>query len=127
MAVLTEASPRVALGAFNRIADRWGLPPEQRAVLLGRSGRTAYRYEKPPNRLAGDLRERISLLVGIYEDIRMLFGAGPIADGWVKRPNRDFGDHAPLDRMLAGQVGDLVAVRRYLAVARQGITPRGAA
>ena len=121
-ALLAPASPRVALNAFKRIASRWGLTPGQQATLLGRSGRTPYRWvDDPPARIAPDVRERISHLVGMYEDIRLLFGEGPIADEWVKRPNRDFGGNAPLARLLAGNVSDLVAVRRYLAVARQGL------
>ena len=119
--VLATPSPRVALNAFKRIAARWNLSPEQQSKLLGRSGRTPYRWTEPPARLAAGVRERISLLVGIYEDIRLLFGEGPIADEWVKRPNRDFGDNPPLARLLAGNVSDLVVVRRYLAIARQGI------
>jgi uncharacterized protein (DUF2384 family) len=120
--LLATATPRVALNAFKRIAARWRLSAEQSSTLLGRSGRTPYRWvDEPPTRLAPDVRERISLLVGIYEDIRLLFGDGPIADDWVNRPNRDFGDHPPLARLLAGNVSDLVVVRRYLAVARQGI------
>jgi hypothetical protein len=126
MAILAEASPRVALNAFTRIADRWKLTAQERRTLLGRSGRTAYRYDVPPTRLGDDVRERISLLVGIYEDVRLLFGSGELGDGWVKRENRDFGGHAPLQRMLGGKIIDLVTVRRYLAVARQGIAPGAA-
>ena len=121
-ALLAAPTSRVALTAFRRIAERWRLSPEQQSALLGRSGRTAYRWvSDPPAKLADDVRERISLLVGIYEDTRLLFGDRTAADEWVLRPNRDFGENAPLARMLAGNVSDLMAVRRYLAVARQGI------
>lgn len=122
--VLAQPTPRVALTAFARIVARWGLEPKQAAKLLGRSDRTVtYRYAERPGRLPADVLERISLLVGIYEDVRLMFGSGPIADEWLKRPHRDFGGRAPLDRMLAGNVADLVAVRRYLGIARQGLAP----
>jgi hypothetical protein len=114
----------VAINAFNRIADRWELSPDQRALLLGRSGRTAYRWKggatSEGRPLQRDILERISLLIGIYEDIRKFFGAGPAADGWIRRPNADFGGEPPLSRLLAGNVEDIVEVRRYLGAARQG-------
>lgn len=120
--LLNPASARVALNAFKRIAARWGLSPSQQSTLLGRSGRTPYRWvDEPPARLAPDVRERISHLVGMYEDLRLVFGEGPIANEWMTRPNRDFGGNPPLARLLAGNVSDLVAVRRYLAIARQGL------
>ncbi len=121
-----SSSSKVAVTAFNRIADRWGLDPGQRALLLGRSGRTAYRWAKPGGSaessrpLQRDTLERISLLIGIYEDIRAFFGSGPAADGWITRPNADFGGEPPLNRLLAGNVEDIVAVRRYLGATRQG-------
>ena len=63
--------------------------------------------------------ERISLLVGIHEDVRAVFGLGAAADEWIRRPNDDFGGDSPLDRLLGGNVQDIIDVRRYLALARQ--------
>ncbi len=122
MTVLDPATPRVALNAFNRIADRWRLSTDQRSALLGRSSRTSRRYDVAPAMLAPDVQERIELLVGIYHDLRQLFGLGALADEWVKRPNRHFGRHAPLDRMVTGKIADLAMIRRYLGVARQGLS-----
>jgi len=124
--LLAVPGARVAFGAFNRLCDRWKLPAAQRTILLGRSGRTAYRYAESATPLSPDVRERISLLLGIYDDVRSLFGSGSAADAWIRHPNRDFGGNAPLDRMLTGKISDLVVVRRYLAVARQGVVPESA-
>ena len=41
-----------------------------------------------------------------------------LADGWVKRPNAFFGGQTPLERMAAGDVTDLAAVRAYIDAAR---------
>jgi hypothetical protein len=126
-ALLAPPSARVAITAFNRIADRWVLDMPQRALLLGRSERTVYRWAKSGGAgeetrpIQRDTLERISLLIGIYEDIRAFFGAGPAADEWIRRPNADFGGDPPLRRLLAGNVGDIVDVRRYLGAARQGL------
>jgi uncharacterized protein (DUF2384 family) len=120
--VLASPSARIAIQAFEKMADRWHLSRAQRATLLGISERTAYRWAKEPARgdPSRDTLERISHLIAIYEDLRVLFGAGDAADGWVDRPNDDFAGDRPMRRMLGGNVEDIVTVRRYLDLAREG-------
>ena len=77
-------------------------------------------YENPGRSIPADVTERIANLVVIWEDLAALFGRGPIADEWVRRTNRDFGGEPPLIRMTSGLMGDLIDVRRYLDIARQG-------
>lgn len=91
------------------------------ARLLGVHERTLRRmYENPGRAIPADVTERIANLVVIWEDLAALFGRGLIADEWVRRPNRDFGAEPPLRRMTSGLMGDLIDVRRYLDIARQG-------
>lgn len=120
--LLSPASPRVALNAYERIADAWRIDPAQSAVLLGVSTRTAHRWFKENWRdhVRPDTLERISHLIAIWEGLAALFGRGELARAWVKRENADFGDQPPLQRMLHGNVQDLVFVRTYLDRARQG-------
>lgn len=120
--LLARPSPRVALTAYERIAEAWKLEPEHSAVLLGVSPRTVYRWLKEDRRdhIRPDTLERISHLIAIWEDLAALFGRGEPARTWVKRENADFGDQPPLRRMLHGNVQDLVFVRTYLDRARQG-------
>ena len=40
------------------------------------------------------------------------------ADAWGRKPNRHFGGQTPIERMAAGDVTDLAAVRVYLDAAR---------
>ena len=113
-----EVRPRVALGAFRRLADRWGLGPKERAKLLGVSLKSIARYENKdtmPRELDRDKLERISYLLGIFRALNTIFGdASAAATDWLRRPNRAFGEQTPLDRMLAGNVADLAFVRLYL-------------
>lgn len=115
------SSAQVAVTAVRKIAERWALTGAETASLLGIHERTLRRmYERPRRAIAADVTERVANLIVIWEDLAALFGRGTIADEWVRRPNRDFGGEAPLGRMTSGLMGDLIDVRRYLDIARQG-------
>jgi hypothetical protein len=81
----------------------------------------------PPNRVnfnskavrvAPDTLRRIGYVAGIYKALQILYSDPHVADTWVLRPNRAFGERTPLERMRAGDVTDLAAVRSYLDAAR---------
>jgi hypothetical protein len=111
--------------AFTRIATLWGLSIEEQLALLGEPARsTFFAWRKHPERatLPRDTLERISNLLGIYKALQILFPDPAVADAWVRKPNAApmFGGRSALERMLAGNVSDLHAVRRYLDAARGG-------
>jgi uncharacterized protein (DUF2384 family) len=120
VAIASTAGP-VAVKAFNRVADAWKLTRTERRTLLAISDRTADRWKDPakadPSR---DQLERISYLLGIYGGLASIFENAPFAHEWVRRDNADFGGKRPLDRMLAGNVGDLAFVRAYVDAWRAG-------
>ncbi|RAR68236.1 uncharacterized protein DUF2384 [Paraburkholderia unamae] len=121
---LTEMSA-AGLRAFFRIAGDWDLSAEEQIVLLGSPGRsTFFKWKQSPQsaRLGRDTLERLSLLLGIYKALQILLPQPAAADTWIKRPNSapPFGGRRALDRMLAGNVSDLVAVRQYLDAMRGG-------
>ena len=119
---LTTADAR-RLGAagmrtFLAIADEWQLTVATRRVLLGGIGESTYHKWKlgdvgTPSR---DQLERLSLLLGIYKALRLLFSDDATGVRWLKASNTepDFAGQSPLDRMLRGSIEDLYAVRRYL-------------
>ncbi|MBB5406628.1 hypothetical protein OKW40_006483 [Paraburkholderia sp. RAU6.4a] len=133
-----EASPRRSLSeptltqmsaaglrAFFNIARDWNLSADEQIVLLGKPGRsTFFKWRATPEtaRLSHDTLERLSLLLGIYKALQILLPQPSAADTWVKRPNSapPFGGKRALDRMLAGNISDLVAVRQYLDAMRGG-------
>ncbi|MCG5074781.1 MbcA/ParS/Xre antitoxin family protein [Paraburkholderia sp. RG36] len=121
---LTEMSA-AGLRAFFNIARDWDLSTEEQIILLGSPGRsTFFKWKQEPQsaRLGRDTLERLSLLLGIYKALQILLPPPAAADAWVKRPNSapPFGGRRALDRMLAGNVSDLVAVRQYLDAMRGG-------
>lgn len=113
------------LRAFFNIARDWDLSIDEQIVLLGSPGRsTFFKWKAAPEsaRLSRDTLERLSLLLGIYKALQILLPEPAGADAWVKRPNSapPFGGARALDRMLAGNVSDLVVVRQYLDAMRGG-------
>jgi hypothetical protein len=111
-----------ALRGFFRIADVWGVSRRGRATLLAASERSVDRWASGASSatLTRDQVERISYVLGIYGGLHAILGESPFADDWVRRPNDDFGGASPLERMLAGNVGDLAHVRRYVDAWRVG-------
>ena len=114
----------VALRAFFRLVDLWSLSVEQARMLLGRPSRaTMYNWKAGRARtVPHDTLRRISYLLGIYKALQILYRDPQLADSWIRRPNAAFGGHSALERMLAGDVNDLAAVRAYLDAARGGWT-----
>lgn len=111
--------------AFCRLAALWQLSVEQQLRLLGEPGRsTFFAWRKHPEKahLSRDTLERISCLLGIYKSLQILFPDPAVADAWVHKPNDAalFGGASALQRMLAGNLGDLYAVRHYLDAVRGG-------
>lgn len=116
---------RVALDAFFRLVDFWGLDTQQAMTLLGVTSRSTYMSwkAKAPAKLAPDTMERISYLLGTHKALRILFSRDERSvREWVKSPNSNplFGNKSALDRMLSGRVADLYEVRRFLDAQRGG-------
>jgi hypothetical protein len=113
------------LRAFFNIARDWNLNTDEQMVLLGGPGRsTFFKWKSAPNTadLKRDTLERLSYLLGIYKALQILLPTSTAADAWVKKPNTAplFGGKSALERMLGGNVADLLAVRQYLDARRGG-------
>lgn len=111
------------LRAFARIAAHWGLSVDEQRRLLGEPPRsTFFAWRKAPEQAAlpRDTLERLSLLLGIWKSLQILLPDAAAADAWVRKPNAAFGGASALAVMLAGNVGDLLRVRRWLDAARGG-------
>jgi hypothetical protein len=117
-----ERRDEVAMRAFFRLVELWGLTMEEARVLLGRPSR-ARLYNWKAGQVRGlpyDTLQRISYLLGIHKALQILYSDTALADGWVRRANAAFGGQSALERMLAGDVVDLAAVRAHLDAARGG-------
>ena len=125
VAISPERMAAAGLRAFSGIAGAWGLTVEEQLALLGEPPRSTYfAWRKQPEgaKLSRDTLERLSNLLGIYKSLQILFPQPAVADAWVRKPNAAplFAGRSALQRMLAGNVSDLNAVRRYLDGVRGG-------
>jgi hypothetical protein len=112
---------RLALEGFFGVMQRWGVDNNDtaRAILGSPPERTFFAWKKgKARRLSEDTLRRIGYVAGIWKALEIVYSEPELADGWVKRPNAQFGGSTPLERMAAGDVTDLAAVRAYLDAAR---------
>ena len=123
-AEIGDAETCAMLRAFFELAKRWKLDDRQGRTLLGDpSARTYARWKAgqvEPSRISRDTRERLSMLMGIHKSLRHMFSEPSRGYRWLRAPNQAFGEDSALDRLLAGSILDLEAVRAYLDAERGG-------
>jgi hypothetical protein len=120
--VQEKLSP-AAIRAFFSLASHWKLRDEDaRALLGGISNGSFYQLKRSPKTLDQDKLTRISLLVGIFKSLNILFST-KLADAWIQRPNTNplFGGESPLAHMLKGGVPAMIHVRQLLDTRRGGL------
>ncbi|HEX3106817.1 MAG TPA: MbcA/ParS/Xre antitoxin family protein [Terriglobales bacterium] len=121
-----ENRVRLAPAAFKgllRIATHWKLRDEDTRVLLG--GMSSGSFYASKNRASKTLDEdqltRISLLLGIYKALNILYSE-KLADAWMTLPNTNpmFGGESPLHYMKKGGIPAFLRVRQLLDARRGG-------
>lgn len=111
-----------AIRTFLNVADTWRLTNEEQRALLGWPPEsTFFKYKAgDPGTLSFDMLMRISLVLGIYKDLHILYPEPDLADRWVKLPNNNwlFGGKPALSLMTEGGMDGLYQVRRLLDARR---------
>lgn len=118
------ATSQAGLRVFFRIAQAWSLTNAQEQILLGAGRSTLFNWKAGNIRTALEpvVLERLSYLFRIYAGLEILLPIPERANKWVHLPNSAplFGGGCALDRMLGGQVGDLLVVASYIDAQRGG-------
>jgi hypothetical protein len=113
-----------AMRAFLNIAEAWSLTVDQQRALLGWPPEsTFYKYKSGQvGTLPYDMLIRISLVLGIYKDLHILYPEAGLADRWVNLPNSNplFGGRTALAFMSEAGIDGLYQVRRLLDSRRGG-------
>jgi hypothetical protein len=113
-----------AIRTFLNVADAWRLSIEEQRALLGWPPEsTFYKYKAGQvATLPYDMLLRISLVLGIFKDLRILYPERDLADRWVQLPNSNplFGGKPALALMTEAGMDGLYQVRRLLDARRGG-------
>jgi hypothetical protein len=111
-----------ALRTFFNVAAAWGLTVTEQRGLLGWPAASTYHKYKSGDHgtLAFDTLTRLSLILGIYKNLQMLYPEPEFADAWIRMPNSHplFGGRRALDVMIDGGIDGLYRVRRLLDARR---------
>jgi Protein of unknown function (DUF2384) len=113
-----------AIRAFFQIAGLWGLAVGEQIALLGYPAESTYfKYKAGAGRDSGegigtlsfDTLVRLSLILGIFKALHILYADEALANRWVKLPNSNplFGGKPALQLMSSG-IDGLHQVRRLL-------------
>jgi hypothetical protein len=129
-----DAQSRERLGgpglrSFAAIAELWGLSEAQRLSVLGFPGRSTYHHWLARAKAAKklllpvDTLLRISAVLGIHKDLRILFARAEDEQAWLSKPHDAvvFGGQPPLALVVSGTQDGLLLVRRYLDAWRGGV------
>jgi hypothetical protein len=107
-----------ALRSFFNIARAWQLGvTEERALLGWPSPSTFHKYKGgDAGVLSFDMLTRISLVLGIYKALHILYPEPAFADAWMKMPNANplFGGHMPIAFVADAGLDGLFQLRRLL-------------
>jgi len=113
-----------AIRAFFNIAARWNLTVDEQRAMLGWPPHSTYHKYKSGDvgTLTYDMLTRISLVLGIYKALHILYPEEALADGWMKMPNKNrmFNGRSPVEVIADGEIDVLFGVRRLLDGRRGG-------
>ena len=113
-----------AMRSFFNVAEHWQLTNQEQRGLLGWPPEsTFYKYKAgQAGTLSYDTLMRISLVLGVYKALRILYPEPDLADRWVKLPNSNalFGGRPALALMVDDGIDGLYQVRRLLDGRRGG-------
>lgn len=107
-----------ALRVFLNITRAWQLTVDEARGLLGWPAPSTFHKYKSGDvgTLSYDTLTRLSLILGIYKALQVLYPEPQFADRWVKMPNtnRLFASQPPLSLMIDDGLDGLYRVRRLL-------------
>ena len=107
-----------ALRGFFNIARAWELSVNDERALLGWPPASTFHKYKSGDAgvLSFDTLTRISLVLGIYKALHILYSEAAFADRWMRMPNSHatFGGVAPLDLVASAGIDGLFQIRRLL-------------
>ncbi|MGH7842308.1 MAG: MbcA/ParS/Xre antitoxin family protein [Candidatus Binataceae bacterium] len=113
-----------AMRTFLNIAKKWNLTVREQSGLLGWPAASTYHKYKAGHvgTLTFDTLTRISLVLGIYKDLHVLYPDPELANRWIKLPNANplFSGKTAVEFVMDSGLDGLYKVRRLLDARRGG-------
>jgi hypothetical protein len=107
-----------AVRTFFNVARAWELSVKEQLALLGFPAASTYHKYKAGQigTLSYDALTRMSLVLGIYKALHILYPSDALADSWIRLPNANelFGGRPAIHLMIDGGIDGLFQVRRLL-------------
>lgn len=111
-------SDKVAWKSLQNLAECFRFTEQESRTLMGDMPRSTYfkGLSQHEGKLNRDQKERISYLLGIYKNLRILFTDNQQAMSWIERENQlfPFNGISPKQYMLQGSMVRIAEVRRFL-------------
>ena len=111
-----------ALRTFFQIARAWDLSASEERALLGWPPASTFHKYKSGDAgvLSFDTLTRISLVLGIYKALQLLYPDPAFSDRWMRTPNSNalFGGTAPVTLVAGTGLDGLLQIRRLLDARR---------
>lgn len=121
---ISDTETGAMLRAFFKLAEHWQLNDSEARTLLGKPSPRSYSRWRTEgtdtSRISHDMRQRLSMLMGIHKALRYIFKDAKRGYAWMRKPNQAFNGQSALQRLLAGEIVDIAAVRFYLDAERGG-------
>ncbi len=115
---LTARHMEAGMRAFFKIAVLWQLSDAEQMSLLGITSTSILDGWRSGHivDVGVETADRLGTIFGIYRAINIIMQQPDRADAWMRRPNTGapFAGRSAIERMTAGHISDLEAVRRYL-------------
>jgi hypothetical protein len=116
----TAQVAKTSLKAFFNICDKWGLNTDEALRLMGEPSRgTFFKWKRgEANKLTQDQLTRVSIVLGVYKALRLLFPTAEQAHGWINKANSHFGGKTAREYFCTGNIITMLDLRRYLDAVR---------
>jgi uncharacterized protein (DUF2384 family) len=117
-----ERLSQAAIDGFFAIMDKWNIPMDTAADLLGGVPRSSfYKLKNAAGTLKQDELMRISCIAGIYQALHSLLPA-EFADQWMSRPNDHplFAGRTPAEHAVRAGIPGLLQIRNMLDAETSG-------
>ncbi|GAC34952.1 MbcA/ParS/Xre antitoxin family protein [Paraglaciecola polaris] len=111
---------KTSMKAFFNICDKWDLNTEEALRLMGEPSRgTFFKWKRgDATKLTQDQLTRVSIVLGVYKALRLLFPTAEQAHAWINKANTHFNGKPAREQFCTGNMISMLDLRRYLDAVR---------